>query len=208
MDPAFHGIFGYSDWLRWAYLLDGWRNRQCCPLIGWKIVAALDRTPSGDRRESGRSPPGHRRDIGQKFGHLRMKSADGRTVSRRWSSGDHWVSLRLCSRSRKSAGDLLISQNRHPAKIQQNSSGHRTIYVQLGPRLKPEIEQSVDQSTSSFEHYSRSLDQEKRILCGIHVVRQWPLQNSMYNVLCFILCLFAYIFSFVCFICLFSGKFT
>ena len=135
MDPGFHGIFGYSDWLRWAYLLDGWSNRQCCPLIGWKILAALDRTPSGDRRESWRSPPGHRRDIGRKFGHLRMKSADGRTVSRQWSSGDHWVSLWLCSRSRKSASDLPISQNRHPAKIRPKSSGHRTIYHQLGPRL-------------------------------------------------------------------------
>ena len=65
MDPAFHGIFGYSDWLRWAYLLDGWHNSQCCPLIGWKILAALHRTPSGDRRESGRSPPGHLRDIAE-----------------------------------------------------------------------------------------------------------------------------------------------
>ena len=82
----------------------------------------IDRTPGGDRRESGRSLPGHRQDIGRKFGHLKIKSASGRTVSRRRSSGYHWVSLRFCSRSRKSAGDRRISKNRNPAKIAQKSA--------------------------------------------------------------------------------------
>ena len=83
-----------------------------------------------------RSPAGHRRDIGRQFGHLRMKSTDGRTVSRRRSSGDHWVSLRLCSRSRISGGDQRILKNSNPAKIQPKSSSHRSIYVVLWPRHK------------------------------------------------------------------------
>ena len=87
----------------------------------------VGRCPAGARR----SPAGHRRDIDQQFGHLRMKSADGRTVSRRRSSGDHWVSLRLCSRSRKSGCDQRISKNSSPAKIRPKSSGHRSIYVVL-----------------------------------------------------------------------------
>ena len=65
-----------------------------------------------------------------------IKSAGCRTVSRRRSSGDHWVSLWLCSRSRKSAGDQRISKSSNPAKILQKSSGHCRIYVQLGPRLQ------------------------------------------------------------------------
>ena len=136
MDPAFHGIFGYNDWLHWAYLLEGWPNRQCCPLIGWKILATLDRTPSGDCGEARWQLPGYRQDIGWQFGHLRMKSADVRTVSRRRSSGDHWVSLWLCSRSRKSGGDQRISKNSNSAKIRPKSSGHHSIYVVLWPRLK------------------------------------------------------------------------
>ena len=158
VDPAFHGIFGYSDWLRWAYLLDGWRNRQCCPLIGWKILAALDRTPSGDRGESRRLPPGHRRDIGRQFGHLRMKSADDRTVSRWQSSGDHWVSLRLCSRSRKSGGDQWISKNSNPAKIWPKSSCHRSIYVVLWPRHK-----ELFQSHSALLLYHSFCDIERDV---------------------------------------------
>ena len=100
--------------------------------------AAIARTPGGHCRESGQSPPGHRRDIGRKFGHLRIKSAGGRTVSRRRSSGDHWVSLRLCSRSRKLAGDQRISKNSNPAKIRQKLVGHFRIRnpVVLGRPLK------------------------------------------------------------------------
>ena len=57
--------------------------------------------------------------IGLKFCHLQRESAGGRTVSRQQPAGDRWVTLRHCSRSRKSADELPISQNRHPAKIER-----------------------------------------------------------------------------------------
>ena len=63
-------------------------------------------------------PCDRRRDIGPKFCHLQRESAGGRTVSRRRPLGDCWVTLRHCSRSRKSADELPISQNRYPTKIE------------------------------------------------------------------------------------------
>ena len=65
----------------------------------------------------GRSPGGGRRTEPRKHGHLGLTPAGGRTVARRWSAGDRWPSYQSGSRSSKSADELPISKNRHPAKM-------------------------------------------------------------------------------------------
>ena len=82
------------------------------------FIAVLQRSTGLPAVTAG-SPDDHQRDIGRKFGHLRIKSALGRTVSEQRSSGDHWVSLRLCSRSRKSAGYQRISKNSNLPNIRR-----------------------------------------------------------------------------------------
>ena len=83
---------------------------------------AIDRSPNGHRWASWRSSAGHRRGIGQKFGHFQTKSTGGRTVSWRRPSGARWLTLRYGWRSRKLADELPISKNRHPAKIYRSPS--------------------------------------------------------------------------------------
>ena len=99
-----------------------------------------------------------------------MKSADGRTVSRRRSSGDHWVSLWLCSRSRKSGGHLPISQNRHPAKIRPKSSGHSAIYVVLWRQLsnQPSVDVANDTWTEKFLEIACEFLPKKEIFVRPH----------------------------------------
>ena len=89
------------------------------PMMAGFIVVHRRSTeaPNGHRWASWRSSAGHRRGIGRKFGHFQWKSTGGRTVSHRRPSGTRWLTLWHGSRSRKSGGELLISKNRHPAKI-------------------------------------------------------------------------------------------
>ena len=94
--------------------------------------AAIDRTPGGHCRYSGRSSQGNQLGIIWKFSHFQRESACGRTVSRRQSSAPTgWLY------------DIIQGQENRPMSyrswklgIRQKSSGRRWNPVQLGHRLK------------------------------------------------------------------------
>ena len=85
----------------------------------------------GHRPEIARSPEIPQQwpsDNARKTGRWQLRSADHRPDTRRWPSGGRWASAQSCSRLGESAGDLPMSENRHPATNGKKSGGHRTIY--------------------------------------------------------------------------------
>ena len=132
-------IFGGGDVNIWRWLCNhlqvAARSPNGDPAAIYRFVD-IDRRSAGALPGIGRSPSDGRRTEPGKTVRLQLSSADHHVSARRWSAGDRWPSAHSCSRSWKSAGDLPMSKNRHPAKIAEKSGGHRRIYKACDVLLK------------------------------------------------------------------------